>query len=34
MGSGAAMMYDGAVVAHEGFVPSIIKLVGLLLVAV
>jgi hypothetical protein len=36
MVSGAALMYDGAVVvvAYEGFVPSIIKLVGLLLVAV
>ena len=33
--SGAALMYDGAVVvAYEGFVPSIIKLVGLLLLAV
>jgi len=33
--SGAAFMYDGAVVvAYEGFVPSIIKLVGLLLLAV
>jgi len=32
---GAALMYDGAVVvAYEGFVPSIIKLVGLLLLAV
>ena len=33
--SGTAFMYDGAVVvAYEGFVPSIIKLVGLLLLAV
>src|SRR5215211_2234531 len=33
--SGLALMYDGAVVvAYEGFVPSIIKLVGLLLLAV
>ena len=32
--SGAALMYDGAVVAYEGFAPSIIKLVGLLLLAV
>jgi hypothetical protein len=33
--SGAAFMYDGAVVvAYEGFVPSIVKLVGLLLLAV
>src|SRR5215203_1312826 len=33
--SGAALMYDGAVVvAYEGFVPSIIKLVSLLLLAV
>jgi hypothetical protein len=33
--SGAAFMYDGAVVvAYEGFVPSIIKLVGLLVLAV
>jgi hypothetical protein len=33
--SGAAFMYDGAVVvAYEGFVPSIIKLLGLLLLAV
>src|SRR5947209_18463528 len=33
--SGAAFMYDGAVVvAFEGFVPSIIKLVGLFLLAV
>jgi hypothetical protein len=33
--SGAALMYDGAVVvAYEGFVPSVIKLVGLLLLAV
>jgi hypothetical protein len=33
--SGAALMYNGAVeVAYEGFVPSIIKLVGLLLLAV
>jgi hypothetical protein len=33
--SGAAFMYNGAVeVAYEGFVPSIIKLVGLLLLAV
>ena len=33
--SGAAFMYDGVVVvAYEGFVPSIIKLVGLLLLAV
>src|SRR5215218_3849398 len=32
---GAAFMYDGAVVvAYEGFVPSIVKLVGLLLLAV
>jgi hypothetical protein len=31
--SGAAFMYNGAVVAYEGFVPSIIKLVGLLLLA-
>jgi len=35
MVSGAAFMYDGAVVvAYEGFVPSIVKLVGLLLLAV
>lgn len=27
-------MYNGVVVAYEGFVPSIIKLVGLLLLAV
>jgi hypothetical protein len=33
--SGAAFMYDGVgVVAYEGFVPSIVKLVGLLLLAV
>ena len=33
--SGAAFMYNGAVeVAYEGFVASIIKLVGLLLLAV
>jgi hypothetical protein len=33
--SGAAFMYNGAVVvAYEGFVPSIVKLVGLLLLAV
>src|SRR5215211_6072108 len=33
--SGLALMYDGAVVvAYEGFVPSIIKLVGLHLLAV
>src|SRR5215212_10039974 len=33
--SGAAFMYNGiGVVAYEGFVPSIIKLVGLLLLAV
>jgi len=33
--SGAAFMYDGVVVvAHQGFVPDIIKLVGLLLLAV
>jgi len=33
--SGAALMYDGAVVvAYEGFAPSIIKLVGLVLLAV
>ena len=33
--SGAAFMYDGAVVvAYEGFVPDIVKLVGLLLLAV
>jgi hypothetical protein len=33
--SGAAFMYNGAVVvAYEGFVPSIIKLVGLVLLAV
>lgn len=33
--SGAAFIYDGVgVVAYEGFVPSIIKLVGLLLLAV
>jgi hypothetical protein len=33
--SGAAFMYDGAVVvAYEGFVPSIVKTVGLLLLAV
>jgi hypothetical protein len=33
--SGAAFMYDGAVVvAYEGFVPSIVKLVGLVLLAV
>jgi hypothetical protein len=35
MVSGAALMYNGVVeVAYEGFVPSIIKLVGLLLLAV
>src|SRR5215212_6217424 len=35
MVSGAALMYDGAVVvAYEGFAPSNIKLVGLLLLAV
>lgn len=27
-------MYQGAVVAYEGFVPSIIKLVGIILLAV
>jgi hypothetical protein len=33
--SGAAFMYNGAVeVAYEGFVPSIVKLVGLVLLAV
>jgi hypothetical protein len=33
--SGAAFMYDGAVVvAYEGFVTSIVKTVGLLLLAV
>src|SRR5215207_2423499 len=33
--SGAAFMYNGAVeVAYEGFVPSIVKVVGLLLLAV
>jgi hypothetical protein len=33
--SGTALMYDGAVVvACEGFAPSIVKLVGLLLLAV
>lgn len=33
--SGAALMYNGVVeVAYEGFVPSIIKLLGLLLLAV
>src|SRR5215216_3273634 len=33
--SGAAFMYNGVVVvAHQGFVPDIIKLVGLLLLAV
>ena len=32
--SGAAFMYQGAVVAYEGFVPSIIKLVGIILLAV
>jgi hypothetical protein len=33
--SGAAFMYDGVVVvAYEGFVPSIVKTVGLLLLAV
>jgi hypothetical protein len=32
--SGAAFMYDGAVVAYEGFVPSINKLVGFVLLAV
>ena len=31
--SGVAFMYNGAVVAYEGFVPSITKLVGLLLLA-
>jgi len=32
---GAALMYDGVgVVAYEGFVPSIVKMVGLLLLAV
>ena len=34
MVSGAAFMYDGAVVACEGYVPSIVKLVGILLLAV
>jgi hypothetical protein len=35
MVSGGALMYDGVVVvAYEGFVPSIIKLVGILLLAV
>ena len=29
--SGAAFIYNGAMVAYQGFVPSIIKLVGLLL---
>lgn len=33
--SGAAFMYDGAVVvAYQGFVPSIVKVAGLLLLAV
>ena len=32
--SGVAFMYNGAVVAYEGFVPSITKVVGLLLLAV
>ena len=33
--SGASFMYDGAVmVAYEGFLPSNIKVVGLLLLAV
>ncbi len=33
--SGAAFMYNGAVeVAYRGFVPSIVKIVGLLLLAV
>jgi hypothetical protein len=33
--SGAALMYDGAVVvAYEGFVPDVVKLMGLLLLAV
>jgi len=33
--SGAAFMYDGAVVvAYQGFVPSIIRVVGLLVLAV
>jgi hypothetical protein len=32
--SGVALMYNGVVVAYEGFVPSITKLVGLLLLAV
>jgi hypothetical protein len=33
--SGAAFVYDGVgVVAYEGFVPSTVKLVGLLLLAV
>jgi hypothetical protein len=33
--SGAAFMYDGVgVVAYEGFVPDVVKLVGLLLLAV
>jgi hypothetical protein len=33
--SGAALMYDGAVVvAYEGFVADIVKLVGLLLLAI
>ncbi len=32
--SGAAFIYNGAMVAYQGFVPSIIKLVGLLLLAV
>jgi hypothetical protein len=33
--SGAAFIYNGAVVvAYQGFVPSIIELVGLLLLAV
>jgi hypothetical protein len=32
--SGVAFMYNGVVVAYEGFVPSITKLVGLLLLAV
>jgi hypothetical protein len=35
MVSGAALMYNSGVeVAYEGFVPSTIKLVGLLLLAV
>jgi uncharacterized membrane protein YdbT with pleckstrin-like domain len=33
--SGAALMYDGAVmVSYEGFIADIVKLVGLLLLAV